>query len=100
MSLRHPLAVEGEYGWLFRIDTDLDATSVNTVQIRFTAPDGTVTDKTASAVTTAADGDYYWTVTDGFFTPGQWTARLVFTWTATKVIKGKLHRFTIADAEA
>jgi hypothetical protein len=95
MSLRDPLAYEGEYGWIFRIDTDLDATSVNTIQIEFKAPDGTKTLKTATAVTTNAAGDFQWTVTENFFVKGRWTAQIILTWTGTKVLKGKFHRFNI-----
>lgn len=99
MSLRHPLAIEGEFGWLFRIDSDYDGTGATATVFRFTAPDGTTTDKTATAVTTLAAGDLQWTVTNGFFTAGQWTVRSIWTHDTTKVIKGKLHRFTIGEAE-
>ena len=99
MSLRHPLAIEGEFGWIFRIDSDYDGTGATATVFRFTAPDGTTTDKTATAVTTLAAGDLQWTVTNGFFTAGQWTVRTIWTHDTTKVVKGKLHRFTIGEAE-
>jgi len=98
--LRDPLAYEGEYGWLFRIETDFDATGVNTIQIEFKAPDGTKTLKTATAVTTNAAGDFQYTVEESFFVAGKWTAQLVLTWTSTKVLKSKFFRFNIGAASS
>jgi hypothetical protein len=97
MSMRDPLAYEGEYGWIHRIETDLDATGVNTIQFEYKGPDGTKTLKTATATTTPADGDFQWVATAGFLTAGQWTVQLVLTWTATKVLKSKVFRFRIAE---
>jgi hypothetical protein len=99
MALRHPLAYEGEFGWLFRIDSDYDGSGATATVFRFTGPDGTTYDKTATAVTTLAAGDLQWTVTSGFFTKGQWTVRTIWTHSTTKLVKGKLFRFTIGEAE-
>lgn len=101
MMNRDPLAYLGEYGWLFRIMTDIDATGVNTKQIEFKSPDGTKTLKNATAVTTDADGDYQYQVETGFFdTPGWWTAQLILTWAGTKLLKSSIFRFRIGDDQS
>jgi hypothetical protein len=93
--MRDPFAYEAEYGWIFRIDTDLDASSVNTREIELVSPAGVVSRQTATAVTTDAAGDFQFTVASGTFTKGSWTAQVVLTWTATKELRGKVHRFNI-----
>ena len=70
------LAREGEWGWVHTLDTGIDhsATYVS-AELHYRSPLGVVTDKTCDVVDAAA-GEYGWTVTSGFFTPGKWTVQL------------------------
>jgi hypothetical protein len=99
MSMRDPFAYDGEYGFAHRIETGFDASGVNTRQFEYKAPDGTLTAKTATAVTTDEAGDFEYVVEEGFLTAGHWTVQLVLTWTGSKVLKGKVHRFRVAEAQ-
>ena len=96
--LRNPLAYEGEYGFEIQINTDFDATGY-TATMLFQLPDGTRVSKTASAVTTAAAGDFDWTVSEGFLTQGRWTVQLVLT-SGSSVLKSPIIPFTVGPANA
>ena len=97
--LRNPLAYEGEYGFDIQLNTDFDATGF-TAQLVFQKPDGTRVAQTATAVTTVADGDFAWTVTDGFLVQGRWTVQLVITNGSTAVNKSPILPFTIGPENA
>jgi hypothetical protein len=90
----NPLAYEGEYGFQLQLNTDFDMTGY-TPTFMFGLPDGTRVSKSASAVTTLADGDLEYTVEDGFFTQGKWWVQI---WLAASgvVLKGAMHHFTVA----
>jgi len=91
--LRNPLAYEGEWGFAIQINTDFDATGYSPT-FMFQKPDGTRESVTAAAVTTLADGDFDWTVTDGFLTQGRWTVQAVLT-AGSSVLKSPIIPFTI-----
>ena len=96
--LRNPLAYEGEFGFAVQINTDFDATGYTPTMI-FQDPDGLRTSKSAAAVTTAAAGDFDWTVTDGFLVQGRWTVQLILT-SGSGVLKSPIITFTIGPPNA
>lgn len=91
--LRNPFAYEGEDGFNIQLNTTLEATGY-TATFVFQKPDGTRVSKSATAVTTAADGDFYWLVEEDFLTQGRWWVRLVLT-SGSSVLKGDIEHFTV-----
>lgn len=75
--------IAGNYGQpidLTFIDVDTDAAAdisgySTTIQMIFTAPDGTVTAKTAAFKTDGTDGIIQYTVDASFLTEGSWQVR-------------------------
>jgi len=89
----NPLALEGEYGFGLQLNTDFDMTGY-TPTYMFGLPDGTRVSKSASAVTTLADGDLTYTVEDGFLVQGKWWVQIWLT-SGSSVLKGAMHNFTV-----
>lgn len=76
--VRDPIARVGESGFFLQLNTSEDLSSYSTFYFRFWKPDGTSVDKSATAVTTAADGDFEYQVESGLLDQsGRWRVALV-----------------------
>ena len=97
--------VKNDYGQVAQvtiIDTDTDAAAdisgySTTIQMVFTAPDGTETEKTATFVTDGTDGVIQYTIENGLIdASGKWAVRGRVAGTSSRLSSVR-HYFTVYD---